>query len=221
VAYAGGLENRYTSSAMNLVHVRKFFNAFTVFDYGGVFVWSEEDRRGRVGTFMWSQFGHREKTGGPPCALTGKSCLVSPGAYLVSSSTMIRRAGIILLTIAFSLGAGQGGPRAASWVLCVGSQGHIAVEVVDNCCVPGNTDGRAAEQSDQVSQDCGSCTDYPLTLATSRTAPRGSSPGVDPPAFVPVGFAYLHSPPGYLSPTAGPAPLDTPPKLASPAPLRC
>jgi hypothetical protein len=46
VAYAGGLESRYTSSATSLVHVRKFINAFRA---SGVFIWSEDVPRGQEG----------------------------------------------------------------------------------------------------------------------------------------------------------------------------
>ena len=61
MAYAGGLQSRYTSSATSLVHVRKFLNAFKASGFGGVFIWSEDVPRGQEGKLSRSQIGHRAR----------------------------------------------------------------------------------------------------------------------------------------------------------------
>jgi hypothetical protein len=46
-------------SPTNRVYVRKFFNAFRTFGFGGVFIWSAEAARGQEGKLKRSQLGHR------------------------------------------------------------------------------------------------------------------------------------------------------------------
>jgi len=134
---------------------------------------------------------------------------------------MIRRVGILALTCAFAAGAGQIGLRSGTWVLCVGSEGHLAIEAVDICCVPESTVDQAPAQQSWVSEDCGPCTDYPLALAARSAQTRGEDPGNVAPASISERLTDFQSPPSYGSAILETAYLRTSPRLASPAPLRC
>ena len=154
-------------------------------------------------------------------AAAGKSLLAPRIARRVSSSTMIRGAGILILTIAFLVGAGETSLGFGSWVLCVGSQGHVAIEAVGICCTLETAVDQAPPQQSWVSEECGSCTDYPLEIA-GRTAPaRGENTGAAAPAFNSGIVTDFGSPSACKSAIAELAKLNPSPKLASPAPLRC
>lgn len=144
-----------------------------------------------------------------------------PSTLRVSSSTMVRRVGILILAVAFVAAASNTTLRSSSWVLCVGSQGHLAIEAVAACCVSGATAAPTRAAESWVAQDCGTCTDYPIAIAAGTAPVRGQSQG-----FAVAASALAKTIEFYAPPSDLPAPFESPAfrssqNLASPAPLRC
>ena len=157
----------------------------------------------------------------PASRILGISPLERRSVLHVSSSTMFRRVGILIFAVAFVAAAGNTTLRSSSWVLCVGSQGHLAIEMVGGCCVPGPSVAQTTTSQSWVTQDCGQCTDYPIAIAARATPARGQSQGIVLAVSTPGRIMEFYAPPCDL-----PAPFEAPafrssPGLASPAPLRC
>lgn len=85
--------------------------------------------------------------------------------------------------LAAVLAVAIGGLIGGSSILCVGSNGHVALEQVSaHCCSPSNLGGaaRAAFSAVEQQRDCGGCTDTQLS-ATAATHLHESDGAVTPP----------------------------------------
>ena len=139
----------------------------------------------------------------------------------VSSSTMVRRIGILIFAAAFVAASGNSTLRAATWILCAGSQGHLAIETIGGCCLPEASAAQTPTSLSWVAQECGPCTDYPIAIAAGATTSRSQSPSLVVVVSAQARIIDFYAPPRDL-PVPSECPVACPPShLASPAPLRC
>lgn len=134
---------------------------------------------------------------------------------------MLRRSSTTLLTLLLLLSGGQTALFASFPVLCIGSQGHSAIESASSPC---GLEGAATPAQPAHSlnlRDSGSCIDYPIALGACSAPARSDAQSLGAPAAISIAITDLHSRLISRSDTLALARSRTSPRLASPALLRC
>ncbi len=134
---------------------------------------------------------------------------------------MLRRSSATLLTLLLFLSGGQTALFASFPVLCIGSQGHSAIESASALCgLEGATTTAQLAESMNL-REAESCTDYPIALSALSAPARSEAQSFGAPVAISIELTALHSRPIPCSETLALARSRTSPRLASPALLRC
>jgi len=109
------------------------------------------------------------------------ACCSEPAHVVISKMQRIRTTSVLIILLAYILAQAGGG---AGVVLCLGADGHVALKTADGVCgeLFDASSEREAEPSNSEAltpntENCGPCTDLPVSPPTShhQPAPRKSA----------------------------------------------